>query len=239
MNKPYFYIIRHIPTQKYYAGCKINSKADSSNFMTEKGYQTTSRVVKDLIQKDGLYSFEIIRIKHLETPDDALTYEMRFLTKINAAEHSMFFNKHNGGKNFVNKGGYKLAESTKQKMRKPKSKKTVEKQNQEKRTRSKEVYKKAVATRKQRYSTWHTAEQIEKIKQHNATWWNDENRNKHSEIMKEYRKHHPYKEETKKKWRDARKGSGNGMFGKKHSNETKEKLRLAWAKRKEKKNILE
>jgi hypothetical protein len=233
MRKPYFYIIKHIITQKYYAGCKINSRADSSNFMTECGYQTSSNVIKDLILKDGLSSFNIIRIKHFETPSAALTYETRFLMKINAAENIMFYNRHNGGQNFINKGGYRLSESTKQKMRKPKSKETIEKQKLAHLSRGREVYEKAVATRKQRYATWHTAEQIKKIKQHNATWWNEENRNKHSEIMKEYRKHNPYKEETKKKWSDARKGSGNGMYGKKHSEETREKLKLAWAKRKE------
>jgi len=237
MKKPYFYIVKHIPSRKYYAGCKINSKADSSDFMTERGYQTTSKVIKDLIIKDGLSSFETIKIKHFETPDKALAYEMKFLTKINAAEHSLFFNKHNGGKNFVNKGGYKLSESTKQKMRKPKSKETIEKQNQEKRTRSKEVYKKAVATRKQRYPSWHTAEQIEQIKLHNAIWWNEENRKKHSEKMKEVHKSNPISEETRQKLRERSKGSNNSMFGKTHNETTREKMKAAWAKRKEKKTL--
>ena len=235
MRKPYFYIIKHILTQKYYAGCKINSKADSSVFMTERGYQTTSQVIKEIIQKDGLNSFEIVKIKHFDTPDDTLAYEMKFLTKINAAENSKFYNRHNGGKNFVNKGGYKLSESTKQKMRKPKSRETVEKQNQEKRTRSKDVYRKMVATRKSRYDTWHTAEQIEQIKQHNATWWNDENRKKHSEKMKEVHKLNPISEETRQKHREKSRGANNGMFGKKHSEETREKLRIAWTKRRENK----
>ena len=239
MRKPYFYIIRHIPTQKYYAGCKINSKANSSDFMTEKGYQTTSDIIKRLIQKDGLSAFEIIRIKHFTTPEEALTYEMKFLTKVNAAEHPMFYNRHNGGKNFVNKGGYKLSEHTKLKMRKPKSQETVEKQNQEKRTRSKDVYKKMVATRKSRYTSWHTAEQIERIKQHNATWWNEENRRKHSEKMKEVHKLNPIREETRQKHREKSKGANNGMFGKKHNEATREKLRLAWQKRKEAKLFLE
>ncbi|NBP03727.1 MAG: hypothetical protein EBU90_27240, partial [Proteobacteria bacterium] len=194
--KPYFYIIKHIPTQKYYAGCKINSKADPSNFMMEHGYQTTSKIIKSLIEKDGLGAFEVLKIKQFETPGEALSYETRFLTKINAAENVKFFNRHNGGENFVNNGGYKLSENTKQKMRKPKSKETIQKQNQEKRTRSKEVYRKMVATRKSRYSTWHTAEQIERIKQHNATWWNEENRKKHSEKMKEVHKLNPISEET-------------------------------------------
>ena len=233
MRKPYFYIIKHVPSQKYYVGCKINSRANSADFMTEKGYQTTSRVIKEIIQKDGLDSFEIIKIKHFETPDEALAYEMRFLTRVNAAKNIKFYNRHNGGENFVNKGGYTLTESTKRKMRKPKSKETIEKQNQEKRTRSKDVYRKMVETRKKRYSTWHTPEQIEKIKQHNATWWNEENRKKQSEKMKEVHKLNPISEETRQKHREKSKGANNGMYGKKHSEATREKLKLAWIKRKE------
>ena len=231
MKTPYFYIIEHLPTHTYYAGCKINCKADSSNFMTERGYQTSSSIIKNLIIKNGLAAFKIIKIKHFNEPKDALTYEMRFLTKVNAAENIMFYNRHNGGSTFVNKGGYKLSESTKQKMRKPKSKETIEKQNQEKRSRSKEVYKKMVATRKSRYDTWHTPEQIERIKQHNATWWNKENRKKHSEKMKEVHKLNPISEETRRKHREKSKGVNNNMFGKKHSKLAREKMRLAWVKR--------
>ena len=235
MKKPYFYIIKHIPSQKYYAGCKINFEADSSNLMKEGGYQTTSRVIKKLIQTDGLTSFCIVKLRHFETPREALLYETKFLLKVNAAKNPTFYNQSNGGKNFVNEGGYKLSEATKQKMRKPKSRETVEKQNQEKRTRSKETYKKMVETRKARYETWHTEEQIERVKQHNAVFWTEENRKKHSEIMKEYHKHNPYKEETRKKWSEARKGSGNNMYGKNHSKEAREKMKLAWQKRKQKK----
>jgi hypothetical protein len=233
VKKPYFYIIKHLPSQKYYAGCKFNLKADSSDFMTEKGYQTTSKVIWSLIQKDGLSSFEIIRLKHFNTLNEALSYEMRFLIKINAAKNEMFYNRHNGGKNFVNNGGYKLPESTKQKMRKPKSKETVEKQNKEKRTRSKDVYKKAVETRKQRYPTWHTQEQIERVKQHNATWWNEQNRKKHSEKMKEVHKLNPISEETREKHRIKSTGENNPMYGKSHSEESKQKMKMAWQKRKE------
>ena len=231
--KPYFYIIKHNLTQKYYAGCKINSKANFSNFMTERGYQTTSKVIKELIRKDGLHVFTIIRIKQFNTPAEALAYETRFLTRVNASENTMFYNRHNGGKNFTNKGGYKLSAFTKQKMRKPKSQETIEKQNAEKRTRSKETYAKMVATRKARYAKWHTPEQIEQIKLHNATWWNEENRKKHSEKMKEVHRLNPISEETREKHRQKSSGSNNGMHGKKHSESTRAKLKLAWQKRKE------
>ncbi len=229
---PYFYIIKHGPTGKYYAGCKINSEADSSNLMTENGYKTTSKIVKNLIKKDGLESFQILRIKHFDLPEQALDYETRFLLKVNAAENPMFFNLHNGGKNFVNKGGYSLSESTKEKMKKPKSKETIEKQNREKRERPKEVYEKMVESRRKNNPAWNSEETIKKITEANITRFSDEeNRKEHSEIMKEYYKNNPISEETREKHSELSSGESNGMFGKKHSEETKEKMKLAWEKR--------
>lgn len=235
MKTPYFYIIRHIPSQKYYAGCKINSLANSSNLMTKTGYQTTSKIIKDVIKHDGLASFEILKIKHFNSSNEALSYEARFLQKVNAAENPKFFNLHNGGKNFVNNGGYKLSKSAKEKMRKPKSKETIEKQNTEKRSRSKDVYKKSVESRKKNNLTWNSKETCEKIRKANAARWSDEeNRKKHSEIMQEYYKNNPVSEETKNKKRELLKGDRNGMHGKTHNESTREKMRLAWEKRKQK-----
>lgn len=232
---PYFYIIRHKITKKYYAGCKINSESDSSNFMTEKGYKTTSKIIKSLIKKDGLQSFEILRIKHFEFPDQALSYESRFLTKINAAEHDLFFNRHNGGKNFVNKGGYKLSESTKDKMKKPKSRETIEKQNKNKRERPKEVYEKAIATRRRNNPVWHNEEMREIIRKNNISRFaSEESRIDYSKKMKEHYKNNPVSEETKAKHRELSSGENNPMFGKKHNEETKEKMRLAWERRRNK-----
>lgn len=232
---PYFYIIRHKITKKYYAGCKINSKSDSSNFMTEKGYKTTSKIIKSLIKKDGLESFEIIRIKHFEFPDQALSYETRFLTRINAAEHDLFFNRHNGGKNFVNKGGYKLSESTKNKMKKPKSKEMKEKLRKHLKERSKDSWQKGVETRKKNNPVWHNEEMREIISKNNISRFaSEESRIDYSKKMKEYYKNNPVSEETKAKHRELSSGKNNGMFGKKHDEETKEKMRLAWEKRRNK-----
>jgi hypothetical protein len=238
MGNPYFYIIRHKPTQKYYAGCKINSSADSSNLMTESGYKTTSKIIKDLIKKDGLNSFEVLKIKHFKTPEETLSYESRFLIKVNAAENPMFFNQHNGGKNFVNKGGYNLSEATKNKMKKPKSEETIQKQKEALKKRSKESWKKMVETRKRNNPVWHDEEmrKILSIK-NNIRWSNDDNRKKQSEIMKEFYKKNPVSQETRNKHRQLNKGENNSMFGKKHKESTKEKMKLAWAKRKEKLKI--
>lgn len=235
---PYFYIIQHIPTKRYYAGCKINSSANSIDLMTNNGYQTTSKIVKNLILIDGLESFIVLRIRHFQFPHQALNYETQFLVKVNAADNPRFLNRHNGDKNFVNKGGYNLSESTKQKMRKPKSQETIERQNKAKKNRGKEVYEKAVKTRKGKYSTWHNDKMIEVIKDSNAVRWSDqENRKKHSKIMVEYYKNNPVSEETKEKHSELSSGENNPMFGKKHNEETRQKMKLAWAKRKERSSI--
>jgi len=227
-----------MPSQKYYAGCKINSLADSSNLMTEKGYKTTSKIIKNIIKTDGLESFEILKIKHFNFADEALYYESKFLRKVNAAENPKFINLHNGGKNFVNKGGYKLSDSTKSKMKKPKSEITIEKQNKEKTSRPKEVYEKMVNTRKERYDTWNNEAQRNAISEANKKRWNEEeNRKKHSDIMKDYYKNNPVSEETKTKKKETSKGDRNGMFGKTHNESTREKMKLAWEKRKQKNKL--
>ena len=234
MAIPYFYIIRHKPTKKYYAGCKINSSADSSNFMTESGYKTTSKIIKDLIKKDGLNSFEVLKIKHFKTPEETLSYESRFLMKVNAAEHPMFFNQHNGGKNFVNKGGYKLSEITKNKMKKPKSQETIKKQKESLKKRSKESWKKMVETRRKKGLPWISDEQREKVKEFNKIYWNEKTKEEQRLRMIEFYKKNPISEETREKLKKVNAGENNNMFGKTHSESTREKMKLAWAKRKEK-----
>lgn len=235
MSKPYFYIIKHELSGNLYAGCKINSHADSSNLMTEDGYKTTSKIVKKIIKQEGLSSFKILKIKHFENIEDTLSYETKFLQKVNAAENPKFLNLHNGGKNFVNKGGYKLSESTKNKMRKPKSKETIEKQNESKRKRNKEIYRKMVETRKSKGIPWISEEQREKIKKFNQSYWNDENRDIQKNRMIDYYKNNPISEETRSKLKEMNLGENNNMFGKTHKESSKEKMRLAWEKRKQKK----
>lgn len=231
MNTPYFYIITHLPSGKYYAGCKFNSKANSDDLMTSGGYKTTSKVVKQLIESDGLDSFKVLKIKHFKTAEEALWYESKFLIKVNAATNSKFLNRQNGGKNFINKGGYKLKPSTRSKMSKPKSAITIEKQNIEKKNRSKNVYEKMVATRKSSGQPWIKDEQREKIKMFNDEYWDDENRELQKTRMLEYYKNNPVSEETKQKIKSKTSGENNPMFGKEHSSETKEKMKLAWEKR--------
>jgi hypothetical protein len=233
MTTPYFYIIKHKPTGKLYAGCKINHTANSSNLMTKTGYKTTSKVVKALILLDGLDSFDVLKVRHFENEEQALKYESKFLKKVNAAENSNFLNLHNGGKNFLNRGGYKLKESTRNKMKKPKSTETIQKQNNQKRIRGDEVYKKMVDSRRNNGMPWISDEQKVKIKNFNSEFWDEQNRELQSNRMIDFYKKNPIKQETKDKLKELNLGEKNKMFGKKHNEITREKMKLAWAKRKE------
>jgi hypothetical protein len=233
MGRPYFYIIRHKPTQKYYAGCKINSEADSSNLMKKDGYKTTSKIIKEIIENDGLESFEILKIKEFDSSDKTLLYETRFLVKVNAAENEKFFNQHNGGKNFVNKGGYKLSENTKNKMRKPKSEETIRKQKEALKKRNKESWIKAVETRKKNGPPKISDELRKKRKEFNQRYWNEKTKEEQRNRMIEFYKKNPISEETRNKLKKVNSGENNNMFGKKHNEEARKKMRLAWQKRKE------
>lgn len=232
--KPYFYIIEHITSGKYYAGCKINSSADSNTFMTESGYQTTSKVVHKIIKSEGLSAFKIRKIKHFNSPSEALSYENKFLLRVNAAKNSNFLNRHNGGKFFCNEGGYKLSSSTKHKMKKPKSPETKAKIKQALLNRSRDVYEKMINTRRSNGTQWISDEHRVKIKEHNALYWNEENKLKHQETMLEFYKRNPISDETKKILSKKSSGKNNTMYGKKHSEEARLKMKQAWEKRKNK-----
>ena len=110
---PYFYIIQHITTGAYYAGYK-SKKPDSLTFLKPGGYQTSSRTVKDIIAREGLDSFRIIRIHHFETKEEAFGYETRFLNKVGVPYNPQFLNQHVTN-NFTT-SGKKHSEATKTKM---------------------------------------------------------------------------------------------------------------------------
>ena len=105
ITSPFFYIIRHKLSGKLYAGyCSAKKHCNSSEFMSEYGYKTSSKYVKELIDKNGLASFKIIRIRHFPTSSIAVNYETRFLRKIDAMHNNIFINQNNGGKEFRCKG---------------------------------------------------------------------------------------------------------------------------------------
>jgi uncharacterized membrane protein len=95
MSKPYFYIIEHIPSSKYYAGVRFAKNCSKDELLQEDGYQTSSKVVKDIINTEGLNSFKIRKIKEFDNKFDAMEYEAKFLHKVNAMYNDRFLNLNN------------------------------------------------------------------------------------------------------------------------------------------------
>lgn len=100
--RPYFYIIQHINSGKYYAGVKYSKNAIPDQLLKSNGYQTSSNVVKKIIIEEGLDSFVIRKIKVFETGEEALDYESRFLRRVNAAFNDNFLNRSNNSISALN-----------------------------------------------------------------------------------------------------------------------------------------
>ena len=113
---PYFYIIKHIASGAYYAGYKCR-KPNSLAFMKTGGYQTSSKTVKNIIEREGLDSFRIVRIHHFETKEEVFEYETQFLKKVCVPYNPRFLNQHVA--NNFGMAGKKFSEEHKEKLRRP------------------------------------------------------------------------------------------------------------------------
>lgn len=104
--QPYTYHLFHKPTKKHYYG--VRTAKDCNPDELWKTYFSTSKIVKSLREQYGDNSFDYEVRKLFETPEDALEWETKFLTKINAAEREDWLNRHNGGNTFttVNKSSW-------------------------------------------------------------------------------------------------------------------------------------
>jgi len=97
MSQPYFYIIRHIPTGKQYAGAKWGKNSDPNTFMKPGGYKTSSKTIHKL----GINNFEIVDIileDEIRMPfgwESVYEYETWFLKSNNIAGDNNWINAHN------------------------------------------------------------------------------------------------------------------------------------------------
>lgn len=96
---PFFYIIQHISTGRYYCGMKVRMP-NPATFMIigpyRKTYITSSAEVKALIKQEGIDTFKIRRIILFNDPRLAHVYEHRYLLRVNARQNKNFINKNNG-----------------------------------------------------------------------------------------------------------------------------------------------
>jgi hypothetical protein len=98
---PYFYIIQDTYNGMYYVGAKWSLDANKNKFMIDGGYITSSKIIKEIVKKDGVGRFIIRKLKIFSTAEDAYNYETRFLKRVDAKNNIKFYNGHN------NDGGYK------------------------------------------------------------------------------------------------------------------------------------
>lgn len=101
---PYTYFVLHIPTGKKYYGSKYGKGADPTLFWKSGGYFTSSEKIKNLLLEYGADSFRAEVRKVFNSPDEAVTYEYKFLNKVNALNKDEWLNENLGGKKFRNVG---------------------------------------------------------------------------------------------------------------------------------------
>lgn len=96
---PYFYVIQDTRNGMYYAGSKYSKNprtiSDPNLFMVEGGYTTSSNKINEIIERHGLDTFIIHKLRLFETAKEAVDYETRFLKRIDARRHPEFYNGHN------------------------------------------------------------------------------------------------------------------------------------------------
>jgi hypothetical protein len=92
---PYFYIIQDKRNGMYYAGAKWAQDANPATFMTEGGYNTSSKKVKAIIESHDINRFAIRKIRTFEKAEDVIRYETRFLSRVDAKNNPRFYNNHN------------------------------------------------------------------------------------------------------------------------------------------------
>jgi len=89
----YFYIIKHKPSGKCYAGCRYAKDCNPAELLVQSGYCTSSKSVQQLVLTDGLFSFEIIEIRAFEHKYTAYFYESTFLQNIAFYDQGNYLNK--------------------------------------------------------------------------------------------------------------------------------------------------
>lgn len=100
MNKylPYFYVIRHIQTGMRYAGCRYSTyKCHPSELLRRGGYYTSSRLVRNIIEREGTPAFSVEMILDRDSIkergyNNVREYEQSFLKNNNCSQSKLWLN---------------------------------------------------------------------------------------------------------------------------------------------------
>jgi hypothetical protein len=148
--KPYTYTITHKLSGVKYYGVRYSKNCQPNDLGIS--YFSSSKTLRKMILNEGKDNFEFKIRQCFENKEDAVLWEHKVLRRLNAAQSTKWFNRHNGNTSWHNVGGYKLSEVTRERMRKPKS------EEHRKRLKSHlDVYRSILpwtAERKRSYSTY-------------------------------------------------------------------------------------
>lgn len=90
MTVPYTYLLKHIPTGKFYYGCRFAEGCNPSEFWVS--YKTSSKYVKELLQQYGEDSFDYEIRKTFKDKQSARIWETKVLKKLNVVGRDDFLN---------------------------------------------------------------------------------------------------------------------------------------------------
>lgn len=221
----FVYIWKNKITGKQYIG--------SHKGTVDDGYISTSKYFNEDYNKNPK-NFHRMIISLCESYDVARKQEADLCVKLNVKSDPMYYNRHNGDGNFINKGltasarakiskarsGSRLSEETKQKIS-ASGKKLNRKISEEHRIIISQTHKRKVVSTETR----------EKMRQNNlGKKLTEEHKAKIRKSCQGINKGIPKSDECKlklSKIAKARTGDKNPFFGKKHSQETKDKISKA------------
>jgi hypothetical protein len=89
-NIPFTYLLKHIPTNKYYYGVRFKKGCHPNDFWTK--YFTSSKKVKGLIKKYGKKSFIFEIRKTFKTSQEAINWENKVLKRMKVIYRNDFLN---------------------------------------------------------------------------------------------------------------------------------------------------
>ena len=111
--KPFTYHLYHTPTGQHYYGVRYKKGCSPEELWVS--YFSSSPVVHQLIEQYGQDSFVPSVRKIFETAEEAVAYETKFLTKVNAQHNDKWLNRHNGRTDFI--GPHTHSEVAREKIR--------------------------------------------------------------------------------------------------------------------------
>lgn len=91
MTIPYTYFIKHIETGRKYYGVRYSKNCHPKEFFIK--YFTSSKIIKHIIQQQGINAFEFRIHKIFSSVEDACLFEQKFLKRVKAHQKHDWFNQ--------------------------------------------------------------------------------------------------------------------------------------------------